>query len=109
MPGPGPENMGVKALAEGILLLHGEVRGRFKEIKELFPDEWSAGAYHRAPALPMPLDAACANITYGNGVPLVTPPASDETRPARLVLKRVTPTHGERKGNAGHPPACLQA
>ena len=47
--------MGVKALAEGILLLHGEVRGRFKEIKELFPDEWSAGAYHRAPALPMPL------------------------------------------------------
>lgn len=44
----------------------------------------------------------------GNGVLLVTFPISQQTQPDRLVLDRITPAHGERKGNAGHPPRCIQ-
>ncbi len=109
MPGLEPEDMVVEVSADGTLLLHWEVRGRLKEIKELLLDEWSAGAYHRELALPAPVNAACANVTYGNGVLLVTLPISEQTQAARLALERMTPTHGERKGNAGHPPACLEA
>ena len=38
------------------------------EIKELLMDEWSIGVYHRELALPVAVNAACANVTYGNGV-----------------------------------------
>src|SRR5205814_6501228 len=75
---------------------------------ELLVDEWSVGVYHRELALPVPVNAVCANVTYGNGVLLVALPISDQTSPARLTLERVTPTHGEHKGNAGHPVTCVQ-
>ncbi len=109
MPGLEPEDIVVEVTPDGLLSLHGELRGRLKEIKELLLDEWSAGAYHRELALAAPVNGTCANVTYGNGVLLVTLPISDQTLPARLVLKRVTPTHGRRRGNAGHPPVCLEA
>ncbi|QBD77780.1 Hsp20/alpha crystallin family protein [Ktedonosporobacter rubrisoli] len=107
MPGLEPEDIVVEVTPKGSLVLHGELRGRLKEIKELLLDEWSAGAYHRELALSAPVDAECANLTYGNGVLTVALPLSTQTRPAHLTLKRVTPTHGERKGNAGHPPTCI--
>ncbi|HEU5228564.1 MAG TPA: Hsp20/alpha crystallin family protein [Ktedonobacteraceae bacterium] len=109
MPGLEPENIVVEVTADGNLVLHGELRGRLKGIKELLLDEWSAGVYHREMALIAPVNAECANVTYGNGVLLIALPLSDRTRPARLTLERVTPTHGQRTGNAGHPPACRQA
>lgn len=109
MPGLEPENIVVEVTADGNLVLHGELRGRLKGIKELLLDEWSAGVYHREVALAAPVDATCANVTYGNGVLLVALPLSEHTRPARLTLKRVTPTRGKRAGNAGRPPVCLQA
>jgi hypothetical protein len=43
----------------------------------------------------------------GNGVLTVTLPISEQTSPAHLVLKRVAPTQGMRKGNVGHPPSCV--
>ena len=108
MSGLEPENIVVEVTADGRLLLHGDMRGMLKEVKELLLDEWSVGAYHRELALPIPVNAMCANVTYGNGVLLVTLPISQQILPAHLVLKRITPTHGERKGNAGHPPTCVQ-
>jgi HSP20 family protein len=109
MPGLEPENIAVEVTPDGKLILHGELRGRLKGIKELLLDEWSAGGYHREVPLATPVNATCANVTYGNGVLTVALPLSEQTYPARLTLKRVTPTHGKRRGNAGHPPACLQA
>jgi HSP20 family protein len=32
----------------------------------------------------------------------------DQTFPAQLTLERVTPTHGQHKGNAGHLATCVQ-
>ena len=108
MAGLEPENIIVEVTAEGRLILHGDLRGMLKEVKELLLDEWSVGVYHRELVLPLPVNAMCANVTYGNGVLLVTLPISQQTLPARLALERITPTHGERKGNAGHPPTCVQ-
>ncbi len=59
-------------------------------------------------ALPLPVNAECANVTYGNGVLMVALPISEQTSSARLTLERVTPTHGEHRGNAGHYATCVQ-
>ena len=108
MPGMEPENIVVEVTSDGHLILHGDQRGMLKEIKELLLDEWSVGVYHRELVLVVPVNAVCANVTYGNGVLMVALPISEQTSPARLTLERVAPTHGERKGNAGHPPTCTQ-
>ena len=108
MAGLEPENIVVEVTADGRLVLHGDVRGMLKEVKELLLDEWSVGVYHREFALPVPVNATCANVTYGNGVLIVALPISQQTLPARLALERLAPTHGGRKGNAGHPPTCVE-
>jgi HSP20 family protein len=108
MAGLEPENIVVEVTADRRLILHGDVRGMLKEVKELLLDEWSVGVYHREFALPVPVNATCANVTYGNGVLMVALPISQQTLPARLALERLAPTRGERKGNAGHPPTCVE-
>jgi HSP20 family protein len=107
MAGLEPENIVIEVTAEDHLILHGDLRGRLKGVKELLLDEWSVGVYHRELVLPVAVDAGCANVTYGNGVLMVTLPISQKTLPARLSLQRLAPTHGQRKGNIGHPPTCV--
>jgi HSP20 family protein len=104
MPGMEPVDIVVEVTLEGRLILHGAMRGLLKEVKELLVDEWSVGSYYRELDLPEAVDAARANVTYGNGVLLVTLPISTRTVAARVTLERITPTHGEHQGNAGHPP-----
>jgi HSP20 family protein len=108
MAGVEPENISVEVTSDGRLILHGDQRSRLKEVKELLVDEWSIGVYHRELALPVAVDAACANVTYGNGVLTVALPISEQTNPARLGLVRRAPTQGQRRGNAGRPPVCIQ-
>jgi len=108
MAGLEPENILVEVANDGRLILHGDERALLKEVKELLLDEWSVGAYHRELALSVPVNAVCANVTYGNGVLMVVLPISDQTSPARLTLERITPTHGEHRGNAGHLVTCVQ-
>ncbi len=104
MPGLEPENIGINITDNGHLVLYGELRGTLKEVKELLLDEWRVGAYRRELELPVCVNGETANATYGNGVVTVTLPIIDHTIPAKLKLERLAPTHGERKGNAGHPP-----
>ncbi len=96
------ENILVEVTNNSRLILHGDGRGLLKNVKELLCDEWSIGPYHRELDLPVTVNAAYANVSYGNGVLLVTLPISTCTVPAHLTLERITPTHGEHKGNAGH-------
>lgn len=109
MPGLEPENITVEVTGDGRLLLQGALRGALKEHdgKERFLDEWQIGAYAREVELPVPVNAVCANVSYGNGVLVLAFPLSDHTAPARLALERVAPAHGQHKGNAGHPPICV--
>jgi HSP20 family protein len=108
MAGLEPENISVEITVDGRLFIHGNMRSMLKEVKELLLDEWSVGVYHRELELPVAVDAACANVTYGNGVLTVTLPISKQTYPARLTLVRQAPTRGQRRGNAGRPPVCIQ-
>ncbi len=108
MAGLEPENILIEVTDDGRLILHGDQRALLKDVKEVLIDEWSVGVYHRELALPVPVNAMCANVTYGNGVVMVAVPISEQTSPARLMLERVTPTHGEHRGNAGHLATCAQ-
>src|SRR5258708_31938563 len=102
MAGLEPENIVVEVTADGRLILHGDLRAMLKEVKELLLDEWSVGVYHRELALPVPVNATCANVTYGNGVLTVTFPISHHTCPARIQLEPLAPTHAARKGHRRH-------
>jgi HSP20 family protein len=105
MPGLEPDNIMVEVTGDGHLTIHGDLRAMLKDVKELLVDEWSAGIYHRELELSIAVNGEKANVTYGNGVLTMAFPISQRTLPARLTLERVAPTHGRRKGNAGHPPA----
>ena len=105
MPGLQPEDILVEVTGDGHLILQAVVRAMLKDVKELLLDEWSVGSYYREVLLPDAVDAEQANVTYGNGVLVVALPISDHTRAARLTLDTVGPAHGERAGNAGHPPS----
>jgi HSP20 family protein len=65
MAGLEPENILVEVTNDSRLILHGDQRAMLKEVKELLVDEWSVGVYHRELALPVPVNAVCANVTYG--------------------------------------------
>ena len=108
MPGIEPENIVIEVTDSGHLVLYGELRAMLKDVKELLLDEWSVGIYHRDLELPAPVNGESANVTYGNGVVTVALPISEHIVPARLTLERIAPTHGERKGNAGHPPKGVE-
>ena len=103
MPGIEPENIQVAVTADGRFIMDGTLRGELKGIKEELLTEWSAGNYHREISLPNSVDAPLANITYGNGVVVIAFPLAAQTRPAQLRVEALSPTHGERAGNAGHP------
>ena len=102
MPGMEPGDILVEITGDGMLFLHGALRGLLKDAKEVLIDEWSVGDYHREVGLPDTVDGEHANVTYGNGVLVVAMPISDEMIPGRLTLEAVGPAHGEHVGNIGH-------
>jgi len=104
LPGMEPDNIVVEITAAGRLVLHGDLRGMLTGQKEVLLEEWTAGPYHRELELPASVDGELANATYGNGVLVVVLPITERTRPARLVMQALSPTHGERVGSAGHYP-----
>ncbi|HEY4034611.1 MAG TPA: Hsp20/alpha crystallin family protein [Ktedonobacteraceae bacterium] len=102
LPGLQPEDILVTVTEEGHLVIYGEVRGMLKDIKELLVDEWSVGEYHRELELPEPVDGSLANVTYGNGVLVVSLPRSAHSTTAVLRLEKIGLDRGERVGSAGH-------
>lgn len=102
MPGLEASDVAVEVTGDGRLILRGALRGEFKGQKDVLMNEWQAGNYERAVQLPLPVDGAAANVTYGNGVVVVVLPISDHTSPAQLTLRTLGPTRGEVIGNSGH-------
>jgi HSP20 family protein len=103
MPGLQPEDIVVQVTENGHLTVRGELRGLLKDIKELLVDEWSIGGYLREYDLPDAVDAERANLSYGNGVLVITFPLATTTIPATLSMEHVGVDRGERVGNSGHP------
>lgn len=102
MPGLEADDVAVEVTGDGRLILRGALRGEFKGQKDILLNEWQAGNYERSLQLPLPVDGAAANVTYGNGVVVVVLPISDHTSAAQLTLRTLGPTRGEVVGNSGH-------
>jgi HSP20 family protein len=99
MPGSEPEDILVK-VTENSVIVQGDIRALLKDIKELLIDEWSVGSYYREIPLPDPVDGEHADVTYGNGVLVVSLPRSEKTVPATLVMEKTGIARGARGGNA---------
>jgi HSP20 family protein len=103
MPGMEPGGVVVSVMAERHLVLDGK-RGRlYPGSTESLIDEWNPGPYHRDIELPVAVDGERANVTYNNGVLVVSLPIVETTRAARLTLSELSATQGERFGESGHP------
>lgn len=103
LPGLEPEDITISVDSEGRITLQGEARGRLEGDKSVLMDEWDPGPYMRELQLHESVDATAANVTYQNGVLVLSLPLSDSPRPADLSLERVSATEGKRFGNAGRP------
>lgn len=103
MAGLQPEDIIVQVSEKGHVVIKGKMRGMLKDIKELLVDEWSVGTYYREFDLDVAVDAAHANLNYGNGVLVIAFPLSAaKTIPAELRMEHIGVDRGERSGNAGH-------
>lgn len=102
MPGLEPGDISAEVTADHHLILHGEQRGAQKGVNDEIMNEWNAGPYHREIALPHPVDATVANVTYGNGVLVISLPLSDINQPAKLAMQQTSAAHGILEGATGH-------
>ena len=103
LPGLEPQDITVKVAARR-LAIHGRLRGPRGHTRDLVLAEWAAGPYYREVDLPVPVNGALANATYGNGVLVLVLPKLEVGQPAmdaefRLQVDR--PTHGVRVGHTG--------
>jgi HSP20 family protein len=103
MPGLEPENIWITISGDKVCI-QGEERGPGQRDREVLIDEWSIGPYYREVALPEAVDAPLTNATYGNGILVLSMPASKEAKPSSEASFRLHPieaTHGERIGHSG--------
>ena len=86
LPGIKPEDMEV-TITEDALTIKGERKDE-KEVKEenYLHREHRYGAFRRAVALPLGLDAAKAKASYENGILTVTVPKTEGSRPKSLKI-----------------------
>lgn len=104
MPGLEPTDLRVEVTSDNRIILRGSLRGIRQDEKDLLLNEWTVGNYERELDLPVAVDGTMANVTYDNGVLVVTLPLARQTRPAVLNVPAVGEAHGQRVGNSGHPP-----
>ncbi|MGE0539555.1 MAG: transaldolase [Dehalococcoidia bacterium] len=103
MPGMEVSGIVVTVMAEHHVVLDGKRGGLYPGETESLMDEWNPGPYHRDLEVPDSVDGERANVTYSNGVLVVSLPIVETTREARLTLTALSATHGERFGESGHP------
>lgn len=100
MPGVAPEDIEVDVRDDGSLTLRARQHGPGQERIDYLLREWSYGPFERTIELPCPVDAARANLSFGNGVLTITFPKTAATAPATRALAST----GHARGmSAGHP------
>jgi HSP20 family protein len=101
MPGLDAQNIVVHVSDGPVVTLHADLRGAMKGENEIILDEWTPGPYHREIELPANVDGERANVTYSNGVIVVSLPVAERTTTAELTLEEVDARKSERVGNRG--------
>jgi len=103
MPGVAAEDISVDVMNDGLLIVRARRHGEGQERVRYLVHEWGYGPYERSLQLPVPVDGARANLTYGNGVLTVALPKADATAPASLAVVPTGHTRGVTGGHAGDP------
>jgi HSP20 family protein len=101
MPGVDVTDISVDVTGDGQLTLRAQLHGEGQERRAYLIREWSYGPYERSVELPRGVDAARANLAYGNGVLAVTLPKALDTVPARLTLDETGQARGVARGHVG--------
>lgn len=101
MPGVAPEDISIDVTEDGSLTLRAAEHGMGQERIDYLRREWSYGPYERRIALPFPVDAGRANVSFGNGVLAITFPRADTQHPDSLRLDRTGHTRGMALGHPG--------
>lgn len=101
MPGVDVTDISVDVTGDGQLTLRAQMHGEGQERIDYIVREWSYGPYERMIELPRGVDAARANLSYGNGVLAVTLPKTLDTVPATLALNETGQARGVARGHVG--------
>jgi HSP20 family protein len=101
MPGVDVTDISVDVTGDGQLTLRAQKHGEGQERLDYLLREWSYGPYERSVDLPRGVDAARANLAYGNGVLAVTLPKTLDTVPATLSLDETGQARGVARGHVG--------
>lgn len=103
MPGLEPGDI-VVTIAGDRVAIRGEQRGPHQHKRDLVLAEWAVGPYYREVSLPGAVNGALANVTYGNGVLVLSMPKmppGQHGAAVELRLEAVHATRGERVGYMG--------
>jgi HSP20 family protein len=101
MPGDDVTDIVVQVTDQGHLTRHSQLNVEGQERIEYLLREWSYGPYERRVELPRGVDAARANLSFGNGVLAVTLPKTADTVAARLTLDETGQSRGVARGHVG--------
>lgn len=100
LPGLEPQDISISIEANNTLTINGAQRDVGPNEKDgLILEEWHIGPYQRELSLPCPVDGLNSNLTYNNGVLVVSMPQSDVTKPANLRMERLSSTSGIHYGH----------
>jgi HSP20 family molecular chaperone IbpA len=103
MPGLEPADIAVTVDGDSVTL-HGNERGPHQHDLKLVLAEWSFGPYHREVTLPQAANSELTNVTYDNGVLVLTLPKLCDGQPTvrtDIVLQAILATRGEHVGHVG--------
>ncbi|MGH7324217.1 MAG: Hsp20/alpha crystallin family protein [Candidatus Rokuibacteriota bacterium] len=103
MPGLEPADIRVSITGDRVTI-HGEERGPHQRERDLVLAEWAIGPYHREVTLPQAVNGALTNVTYGNGVLVLSMPKAEGGRPAtnaEIRLEVIAATRGARVAHTG--------
>ncbi|MDQ3880314.1 MAG: Hsp20/alpha crystallin family protein [Chloroflexota bacterium] len=109
MPGIAPEDIHVEVADDRRLVLRARQHGPGQERIDYLVREWSYGPFEREIALPRDVDAPSANLSYGNGVLMLSFPKANHTTPAQLAVDRKGHARGMVTRHAGRDPDDREA
>ena len=103
MPGMEPEDISVTIHGDQVTM-RGSYRGSRQDQPEVLVSEWTVGPYYREITLPQPVNGALTNVTYGNGVLVVSMPTLEPGEAGghtELQLEATQNARGQRVGHTG--------
>jgi HSP20 family protein len=101
MPGVAPEDIAIDVHDDGRLTLRARQHGPGQERIDYLRREWSYGPFERTIDLPRAVDAARANVSFGNGVLTISFPKASTMLAASVSVESTGHARGLTAGHAG--------